>query len=160
MRRLAVIVATGFGLGRLPIAPATWASFVVALLLFALATWCPLALDPIALGVAILLLLPIAVWASGAAEQDLGHDAKPIVVDEIVGMLVAVWCVTPAGVAPSAALLGAAFLLFRLFDIAKPFPIGASQKLPGGLGVVTDDVLAGLATNVALRLLLLAGVPL
>src|SRR6185503_11046408 len=98
MRRLAVIVATGFGLGRLPIAPATWASF------------------------AILLLLPIAIWASGAAEQDLGHDAKPIVVDEIVGMLVAVWCVTPAGGAPSAALLGAAFLLFRLFDIAKPFP--------------------------------------
>lgn len=160
MRRLAVILATGFGLGRLPIAPATWASFAVALFLFALAAWRPRALDPIPLGIAILLLLPIAVWACGAAEEDLGHDAKPIVADEIVGMLVSVWCVWPAGDAPSAGLLAAAFLLFRLFDIAKPFPIGASQKLPGGLGVVTDDVLAGVATNVALRLLLLAGVPL
>lgn len=160
MRRFAVILATGFGLGRLPIAPATWASFAVALFLFALASWRPQALDPVPLGIAILLLLPVAVWASGAAEQELGHDAKPIVADEIVGMLVAVWCVVPAGAAPSAALLGAAFVLFRVFDIAKPFPIGASQKLPGGLGVVTDDVLAGVATNVALRLLHLAGVPL
>jgi phosphatidylglycerophosphatase A len=160
VRRLAVILATGFGLGRLPIAPATWASFAVALVLFALAAWCPEALDPVPLGIALLLLVPVAIWASGAAERDLGHDAKPIVVDEIVGMLVAVWGVSRAGAAPSAALVFAAFLLFRFFDIAKPFPIGASQKLPGGLGVVTDDVLAGVATNVVLRLLLLAKVPL
>jgi phosphatidylglycerophosphatase A len=160
MRRLAVILATGFGLGRLPIAPATWASFAVAIVLFALAAWCPAAFEPVPLGIALLLLIPVAIWASGAAEGELGHDAKPIVVDEIVGMLVAVWGVSRAGEPPSAALVFATFLLFRFFDIAKPFPIGVSQKLPGGLGVVTDDVLAGVATNVALRLLILAGVPL
>lgn len=160
MRRLAVILASGLGLGRLPIAPATWASFAVALFLLALAVLIPSALDPAPLGIAILLLLPASVWACGEAEKDLGHDAKPIVLDEIVGMLVAVWCVPRALGAPPVALLLAAFLLFRLFDIAKPFPIGASQRLPGGLGIVTDDLLAGVATNVALRLLILAGVPL
>ena len=160
MRRFAVILATGFGLGRLPIAPATWASFAVAVLLAALARFAPAALGPIPLGVAILLLAPVAIWSSGAAEHELGHDAKPIVVDEIVGMLVGVWAVARNGGPPSIALLAAAFLLFRVFDIAKPFPIGVSQKLPGGLGVVTDDVLAGVATNLALRVLILAKVPL
>jgi phosphatidylglycerophosphatase A len=160
VRRFAVALATGFGLGRLPVAPATWASFAVALVLLALAAWCPSALDPVPLGLAILLLVPASVWASGEAEKDLGHDAKPIVLDEIVGMLVAVWCVPRALDGPPVAFLLAAFLLFRIFDIAKPFPIGLSQKLPGGLGIVTDDVLAGVATNVALRLLILAGVPL
>lgn len=160
MRRLAVILATGFGLGRLPIAPATWTSFAVALVLLLVARAKPAALDPVPLGIAILLLVPVAIWSSGAAERDLGHDAKPIVVDEIVGMLIGVWCVHRAGEAPSIALLGAAFVLFRIFDIAKPFPIGMSQKLPGGVGIVADDVLAGVATNVALRLLILAGVPL
>ena len=160
MRRLAVILASGFGLGRLPIAPATWASFAVALLLLALAVLSPSALDPIPLGIAILLLVPVSVWACGEAERDLGPDAKPIVLDEIVGMLVAVWCVPRAVGAPPIALLLAAFLLFRFFDIAKPFPIGASQRLPGGLGIVTDDLLAGVATNVGLRLLILAGAPL
>ena len=160
MRRLAVILATGFGLGRLPIAPATWASFAIALILLALAVLRPAAIDPVPLGIAILLLVPVAVWASGEAERDLGHDAKPIVADEIVGMLVAVWCVPRTGTAPPFALFFAAFLLFRVFDIAKPFPIGLSQKLPGGIGIVADDLLAGAATNVALRLLILAGVPL
>ena len=160
MRRLAVILALGFGLGRLPIAPATWASFAVALVLLALAVFGPSALDPVPLGIAILLLVPVSVWACGEAEKDLGHDAKPIVLDEIVGMLVAVWSVPRAMVALPVAFLLAAFLLFRVFDIAKPFPIGLSQRLPGGLGIVADDLLAGVATNVALRLLILAGVPL
>ena len=154
------MLATGFGLGRLPIAPATWASLAVALLFLALAAGSQAALDPLPIGIAIVILVPVAVWAAGEAESELGHDARPIVIDEIVGMLVSIWFVPHAGSGPPAALLFAAFLLFRLFDIAKPFPIGVSQKLPGGLGVVADDVLAGVATNVTLRLLILAGVPL
>ena len=159
MRRIAVVLATGFGLGRLPIAPATWTSLAMTLLFLALFAWSPAALDPLPIGVAILVLVPVGVWAAGAAERELGHDAKPIVIDEIVGMLVSIWLVPRTG-APPALFLFAAFLLFRLFDIAKPFPIGRSQKLPGGLGVVADDVLAGVATNVTLRLVILAGVPL
>lgn len=157
MRRLALILATGFGLGRLPIAPATWASAALALLLFLI----PGSLDAtVPLGVAAGLVTVVGVWASHEAEKELGHDAHPIVIDELAGMLIAVWAIPPgAGPRNPALLLGAAFLLFRALDIAKPFPIRQSQRLPGGLGVVIDDVLAGIATNVILRFLARAGAP-
>ncbi|HEX7076881.1 MAG TPA: phosphatidylglycerophosphatase A [Candidatus Eisenbacteria bacterium] len=157
MRRLALIVATGFGLGRLPVAPATWASAAVALLLFLLPA--PF-LAPAPLGVAIVAVTAIGVWASHQAEKDLGRDAHPIVIDEVVGMLIAVWSI-PAGSVPRNPflLLGAAFLLFRVLDVVKPFPIRQSQRLPGGWGVVVDDVLAGLATNLILRFAVRAGAP-
>ena len=68
MRPLAISLATGFGLGRLPVAPATWASAAVALLLLPDA-----ARSPLALGVALLVVLPLSVWASGEAEKELNH---------------------------------------------------------------------------------------
>jgi phosphatidylglycerophosphatase A len=148
VRRAALWLATGLRIGFLPLAPATWASLAVAILLvpFAgnLTAW--------GLGGAILVLFPLSVWASGETEKTLGHDAKPIVIDEVVGMLVSVWAV-PVGSRPVLAL-GLAFFLFRIFDVWKPFPIRRSQKLPGGWGVVVDDVLAGVATNLVLRLAL------
>ena len=147
MRRLAVWIATGFGIGYLPVAPATGASLAVALLLLPIAG----TLDPWIVGGAALLLAAVGVWSAGEAEKTLGSDAKPIVIDEIVGMLVGI-CGVPMGSNPLLTL-GLLFLLFRFFDIVKPFPIGRSQALPGGWGVVMDDVLAGLATNLALRVL-------
>jgi phosphatidylglycerophosphatase A len=152
--RPAVLVATLFGVGRLPIAPATWASAATCLLLLPDAVRSP---APLALLVAA--LLPIAVWTSHLAEKELGTDAHPIVIDELVGMLIAVWGVPHAAASPAWLLL-AAFLLFRAYDIVKPFPIRQSQALPGGWGVVADDVLAGIATNLTLRLAVLIGVPL
>jgi len=168
IRRAAVLVAIGFGIGRFPVAPATAASFAVTALLAAAAALSPGLLMPAPLAVLILVLLPLAIWTSGEAEHELGTDAKPIVVDEVVGMLVSVWGIDRLGgfgaldgmsPVPWHFLL-AAFLLFRLFDILKPFPIRRSQKLPGGWGVVVDDLLAGIATNLALRLLIWAGAPL
>ena len=143
----AVWIATGFGLGNLPIAPATWASFAVAAVLSLFALRGPL--DPVALGGALAVSVLAGVWSSGVAERTLGHDAKPIVIDEVAGMLLSVWLV-PLGGRPVAALI-AAFLLFRVFDIWKPWPIRASQRLPGGFGIVADDLLAGIATNLVLR---------
>jgi phosphatidylglycerophosphatase A len=148
VRRPAVWIATGFGIGFIPFAPATWASLAVALVLLAF----PGGVPAPALAVVIAALLPVAVWASGEAERDLGRDAHPIVIDEVVGMLVAVWAVPFAG--RTALALGLGFLLFRAFDILKPFPIRQSQELPGGWGVVVDDLLAGAASNVCLRLAL------
>lgn len=153
MRRLAVLLATGFGIGRLPVAPATWASAATSLLLVPEA-----ARAPFALAAAILLSLPVAIWACHQAEHELGTDAHPIVADEVVGMMIAVWGVPHAAGTSPALLLGAAFLLFRAYDILKPPPIRGSQALPGGWGVVVDDVLAGIATNLTLRLAALAGV--
>lgn len=149
MRRLAVPVATLFGVGRLPIAPATWASFVVALALVPFRA----ALTPWIAAAAAAVLTPVAIAASHEAERTLGHDAKPIVIDEVVGMLVGAIGLAPRAGAGGLAGLAALFLLFRVFDIAKPWPVGRAQALPGGWGVVADDLLAGVYTAVALRLL-------
>ena len=151
MRRLAVAIATCFGIGYLPIAPATWASAVTALALYVLLPHVGLG---VLLGVTALIAL-VGVAASGLAERTLGRDAHPIVIDEVAGMFVAV-CGVPALGRPApwpAVTLGLAFALFRVFDIWKPFPVHQSQRLPGGFGVVVDDLLAGLYTNAVLQIL-------
>ena len=160
MRRASILLATALGIGHFPIAPATALSFAMTVLFALLAAFAPGALAPLPLGVVTLLLLPVAIAVSGEAEKELGHDAHPIVIDEVMGMLVSVWGIARLSAPRPWLFLGAAFLLFRLFDILKPFPIRQSQRLPGGWGVVVDDVLAGIATNLALRILIVAGAPL
>jgi phosphatidylglycerophosphatase A len=147
VRRLAVWVATCLGVGSFPVAPATFASFLVALALIPFAG----SLDPWIVGGAALAVAALGVWSAGEAEKTLGTDAKPIVIDEVAGMLVGI-CAVPMGSSPLLTL-GLLFVLFRVFDIWKPLGIRRSQSLPGGWGVVLDDVLAGLATNAVLRLL-------
>jgi phosphatidylglycerophosphatase A len=151
VRRVAVLLATGLGLGRLPIAPATWASAATALVL--------LFVQPrlgfpafLALTLAVIVL---ALLVCGPAEKTLGHDAHPIVLDEVAGMLVTLCGVPAIGHAhpPHAITLGLGFLLFRVFDIWKPPPVARSQELPGAFGIVIDDVLAGLYANLTLQIL-------
>lgn len=81
----------------------------------------------------------VAVWAAGEAEHELGHDANAISIDEAIGQSLALMFVPHTIVA-----FAAAFLLFRAFDIWKPLGAREIQKLPGGWGVVADDVIAGL----------------
>jgi phosphatidylglycerophosphatase A len=88
----------------------------------------------------------VGVLASSRAEREFGHDAGPIVFDEVVGQWVSL-----AGLPLTPATLVASFVLFRAFDVLKPFPAGRSQSLPGGLGIMTDDLFAGLWAQVALR---------
>lgn len=138
-------VATFFGVGYLPFAPATWASAITLLIwyfLFPLDTY----------GLIILWghLIFIATAAAHRAEKFYGHDGKPVVMDEVAGVMLAV-----AGFAPSIGIAVAAFLLFRIFDILKPPPIYQLQALPGGIGVMADDFAAGLLANVVLRLSIL-----
>ncbi len=151
MRRLAVLLATGLGVGRLPVAPATWASAVTALLLLLVMPRLGL---PAFLGLT-LAVTALAIPVCGHAERTLGHDAHPIVADEVAGMMITMCGVPALGhVHPSYALsLVAGFVLFRVFDIWKPPPVFQAQALPGGLGVVMDDVLAGLYANIVLQLL-------
>ena len=92
----------------------------------------------------------IGVWAASRVEKTDGHDASIINIDEMVGMWVALLFL-PAELSWMGWI--GAFLLFRVFDVFKPFPVRESQNLPGGWGVMVDDVLAGLYTNLILRLL-------
>jgi phosphatidylglycerophosphatase A len=134
MSPLPRLVATLGPVGSFPVAPATAASALVVL-----AGWF-LPVPPI--GLVLLLIVAgsaVSVWSAGEAEKVLGHDAKPIVVDEVVGQSLALLFVPH-----TVAAFVVAFLLFRLFDIWKPLGARESQGLPGGWGITADDVIAGL----------------
>ena len=131
------------GVGHAPIAPGTVASAITAVVLWLL-SWSPPALTGL-----LLVVLIVGTWAAHEAERALGtKDPGAIVVDEVAGMTISV--LTLPLTLP---VLVAGFILFRIFDVVKPFPAGASQRLGGGVGVMIDDVIAGIY---ALILLLLA----
>ena len=98
-------------------------------------------LSPIALTAVLITVTVLGTWASDEAERALGGGKDPgaIVVDEVAGMTLSV-LVLPQ----TAAVLAVAFLLFRVFDVTKPFPANVAQRLRGGLGVMVDDLIAGL----------------
>ena len=139
--RLARWIASLGPIGFAPLVPATFASLVIA----AGYAFLP-PIDPVADAAAVALLIPLAVWAAGRAERHWGHDARRIVIDEVVGMAATLFWL-PAGFEVAVA----GFLAFRFFDILKPFPVSRAERLPGGYGVVADDLLAGVYANLALR---------
>ena len=141
MNAAALALATGLGSGFFPIAPATFASALVTLVV-----WFLVPVSPVVEGVVALALVPVAVWSAHQAEKRLGHDAHPIVIDEVLGQWLALWAVPR-----SAVWMGAGFLLFRFFDIAKPLGVYRLQSLPGGWGIVADDALAGLYSRLVLQ---------
>jgi phosphatidylglycerophosphatase A len=142
VKAFARALATLGPVGYAPIAPATVASLVVALVgWFLPAPPLLVALCLIAAGTAL------AVWLCGVAEESLGRDAHPIVADEVVGQSLALVLVPHQ---PLAFL--ASFVLFRIFDVWKPLGANQAQALPGGLGVVADDVIAGLTACAAFHL--------
>ncbi len=100
----------------------------------------------------------VAIWAvilvlgaiiSGKAEKDLGHDARPIVIDEVMGMGLALLFVPKRIV-----YYVIAFVLFRIFDIVKPFPARQAERLPAGWGVMADDLVVGVYVNVVVQIAL------
>ena len=127
-------LAFGFGAGLAPVAPGTWGSAVAVLIYWVVA---PVPLTTMALALVIMFIA--GIWICGISARRLGvHDHSGIVWDEIVGMLcVLMW------LPPEPLWIGAAFLAFRLFDIWKPWPIrDLDHSVPGGLGIMLDDVLA------------------
>ena len=89
------------------------------------------------------------IWSAGKMEKYWGKDSRRVVIDEIAGM-----CVSLLLVPVTVKYLLAGFLLFRFFDITKPLFIRETEKLPGGWGVMIDDILAGLYTNLLLQLII------
>lgn len=135
-------IATCGGLGYAPVAPGTVASLPVALLIWVLAPT-----DLWLLGAAA-VVGAVGIWAAGREEARLGvRDPSSIVVDEAAGMLV-----TLVGHPKGLGWVLGLFLLFRIMDIWKPFPIRQTESLPGGLGVVVDDLVAGVYANLLLQL--------
>lgn len=146
-KQLVLGLATCGGVGYLPAMPGTWGSLAglpLWWLLSHLGFW--------GYALACLVLMAVSVWASGVAQEYLGPDHPAIVLDEIMGLLIAL-----AGVPFRWQWLIIGFALFRLLDILKPFPIKYGEKLPGGWGVVMDDVAAGLMTRAALGVVMVFG---
>jgi phosphatidylglycerophosphatase A len=142
--RLAVFLATAGYAGYFPIAPGTVGT-AVGLVVYALVAWMHSPLFEAAL---ILVVFAVGVWAATTAEQYFGGiDPGPVVIDEVLGMLVTVAFI-PVGW--SGALLG--FVLFRVFDVIKPFPARRFESLHGGLGVMADDAMAAIYANIVLRM--------
>ena len=132
------------GVGYAPVAPGTFGSAVGLLL------WYLLPASPIAQASAIAVITVVGSWSGGVAEHHFGRpDPGHVVIDEVAGMLVTLFLV-PVGWAGT--LL--AFLFFRLADIVKPYPANRLERLPGGAGIMADDLMAGVYANLALRLCL------
>ena len=146
LRSPAMWLALGFGAGLARRAPGT-AGTLMALPIFLLLS----ALAPPVYAAAVLLAFAAGIPLCARAADALGaHDHRAIVWDEMVGLWVALAFIPLSW---SAALLG--FALFRLFDIAKPWPISwLDRRLRGGLGIMLDDVAAGVCANLLLRILL------
>lgn len=143
-----IFISQGAYSGRFPIAPGT-AGTAVGVLLY---LWMK-GLSPALYLAACLVLFVIGTWAAGHAETLLGRkDHSSIVIDEVVGYLLSMFMLPPAW-----GFVLAGFLLFRIFDIIKPYPLRRIQDLHGGLGVMLDDVGAGIYTNVVLQVVFLFG---
>ncbi|HVZ81174.1 MAG TPA: phosphatidylglycerophosphatase A [bacterium] len=127
-------IATFLGVGKLPKAPGTWASLVAAILFY------PLIETPWVLGGLLAGIFFVGVLACDGYSKGLKDpDPSSAVIDEVLGMGIAMLAIPKAW--PYVVM---AFILFRLFDIWKPFPIRRLEKLPGGWGIMADDLMAGL----------------
>ena len=159
------LIATGFYTGYIPWASGTFGS-LAGLLLYLI----PGAASPDVLAGLILLGFGLGVYTAGRVAQAEGNvltrsasaakamfqpgdhaqaDPSIVVIDEIVGMWISL-----AGIAPGVPALITAFILFRLFDVLKPEPARAIEKLPGGWGIMLDDVIAGVYANIGTRAVL------
>lgn len=138
MRRLADVIATWFGCGFFPIAPGTIGSLAAVLIAYlAYREW---NYTPQWLLLPFGILLYPGIWAADVAAGSRGKkDPGFVVVDEVLGQ----WLTLAGATALNTKSWVAGFLLFRLFDIWKPYPARQFEALPGGLGIVMDDVMAG-----------------
>ncbi|OHB44984.1 MAG: hypothetical protein A2Y13_05710 [Planctomycetes bacterium GWC2_45_44] len=149
------IILSCFGLGFMPIAPGTWGSLLPIGLFWVIHHFWP------NIGVLLAVLAVLTTLSSiscvvlaGSAEKITNKkDPGWIVIDEVAGQSVAL---LPAAFAGENILLvcAAAFILFRIFDILKPWPIRNAEKLPGGFGILLDDILAGIYAAAVLTAIL------
>ncbi len=144
VRRLVTVFSTGLYSGYCPVAPGT-AGTIVAIPLYLALSKLPVPFYAIT----VVAFLFMSCWFAGAAETIFaGRDNERIVIDEISGFLV-----TMGFLGSEPPYIFSGFFLFRFFDIVKPFPIRKLENLKGGYGIVADDVMAGIYSNLVLHIL-------
>jgi phosphatidylglycerophosphatase A len=162
------LAVTTFGVGYLPLAPGTWGSMVGVLIYlgagFVDAIWDHHwsvqhnlnaaqagAISHVFMAIVLLILCLVGIWAAGRSTDLFGNsDPSQAVVDEVMGQLITFLFIP---FTTSWKLILAGFLLFRLFDIWKPYPIRAFESMPGGLGICADDIVAGVYAGICLAFL-------
>ncbi len=149
MNLMSRFIATFLGIGYSPVAPGTMGALALVILYWILP---PLSVS-LMIGITVLITL-VGVFCASVIERDSqkkfgtekGQDPGIIVIDEVAGMLVAL-----IAVPKTIHFVIAAFILFRIFDIAKPFPVNKFEKIHSGWGIILDDIMAGVYANVILQ---------
>ncbi len=160
-KKISVFLASCFYIGYIPIMPGTFGTAFAAIVAYLLpqswfyeltgysSLWEVNIAGQIIFTSVILLISFFSVRISSQAEEILGHDNKRIVLDEFCGYMLSI-----AFLPKTWLLLVYAFALFRVFDIAKPYPVNKLEKLKSGWGIMADDLMAGLYTNLLLQVLI------
>ncbi len=146
-------LATGFGSGYSPVAPGTVGALMGLLLLYGWQSITPVGYftehNFLPLIVMTIIFNMVGVYVTNKVEKDWGPDPSRVVIDEIVGM----W-ITVLWIPPTLINWGIGFVIFRFFDIVKPFGIRRLESIKGGWGVMLDDVLAGVYANLVLQVII------
>jgi phosphatidylglycerophosphatase A len=145
MKFLARFLATVGYVGYAPVAPGTAGSLVALPIVWLIYP----RLTSAGVCGGVLVLCAVAIWAAHQQVSDEQKDPQHVVVDELVGQMIALLFI-PLGTFT----IAAGFVLFRIFDVFKPFPSRQSEKLPGGWGIVMDDMVAGIYANLVLRIVI------
>jgi phosphatidylglycerophosphatase A len=156
MQRVAVWCATVLGIGRLRPGPGTWASLAAGLFAWGLLSMVPpTAITPTLFGGVVAVTLLGLGTAPAAIRHFRSGDPGPVVIDEVAGTWLAI-ALVPASTLAVEPLAGVvlAVLLFRVFDIAKPWPVGWFERLPGAVGIMADDLAAGALAGILVTALL------
>ena len=144
--KVVLALSTWFGTGLLPVMPGTFGTLATVPLILLLDN-----LGPIYRLLSLMIMIVVAIWASGRHQELLGQgDPREIVIDEVAGFLLTMLFLPRSWLA-----IGLGFIFFRLFDILKPCPIKQTEKIKGGFGVVIDDLIAGLYAYAVVRIILL-----
>jgi phosphatidylglycerophosphatase A len=145
--KVALIFSTWFGAGLIPGAPGTFGSLGAIPLVIVF--YC---LGALYMNLFLIVIIPFALWASEISRRLLERDdPSEVVIDEVAGLFMALFLLPLSWLS-----ITAGFLLFRIFDIFKPFPIGMiDRRVKGGTGIVLDDILAGIYANICVRVLLI-----
>ena len=138
------ILSTGLFVGYIPLAPGTFGTILSAVIY-----WQLFPKNTAIQTVIVLIGIVVAIIVAGQSEKETGRkDDRKIVIDEIVGFWVCMLFIPHKII-----FLTAGFLLFRFFDVVKPTPVKKLEQLPGGFGIVLDDIAAGIMTNIVLQIL-------